>query len=104
MAHVGNRFVLLEKNGLSDSGRCILKVCIKVRKLPNSISADMRIELPMIVTELGLPHIIRSDNGPCYNAKEFQQFFVTASHTKPAGQTIQDLMDLLREWSELPRS
>ena len=26
MAHVGNRFVLLEKNGLSDSGRCIFKV------------------------------------------------------------------------------
>ena len=28
----------------------------------------------MIVTEIGLPHIIRSDNGPCYNSKEFQQF------------------------------
>ena len=28
----------------------------------------------MIVTELGLPHIIRSDNGLCYNSKEFQQF------------------------------
>ena len=28
----------------------------------------------MIVTELGLPHIIRNDNGPCYNSKEFQQF------------------------------
>ena len=28
----------------------------------------------MIVTELGLPHIIRSDNGPYYNSKEFQQF------------------------------
>ena len=26
MAHIGNRYVLLEKNGLSDSGRCILKV------------------------------------------------------------------------------
>ena len=26
MAHIGNRHVLLEKNGLSDSGRCILKV------------------------------------------------------------------------------
>ena len=26
MAHIGNRFVLLEKNGLSDSGRRILKV------------------------------------------------------------------------------
>ena len=34
----------------------------------------MCIELSMIVTELGLSHIIKSDNGPCYNSKEFQQF------------------------------
>ena len=34
----------------------------------------MCIELSMIVTELGLPHILRSDNGPCYNSNEFQQF------------------------------
>ena len=47
---------------------------ILVRKLPNSTSAAMCTELSMIVTELGLPHIIRSDNGPCYNSKEFQQF------------------------------
>ena len=47
---------------------------IIVRKLPNSTSPAMCIELSMIVTELGLSHIIRSDNGPCYNSKEFQQF------------------------------
>ena len=47
---------------------------IIVRTLPNSTSAAVYIELSMIVTELGLPHIIRSDNGPCYNSKEFQQF------------------------------
>ena len=47
---------------------------ILVRKLPNSTSAVMFIELSMIVTELGLPHIVRSDNGPCYNSKEFKQF------------------------------
>ena len=47
---------------------------IIVRELPNSTSAAVCIELSMIVTELGLPHIIRSDNGPCYNSKEFQQF------------------------------
>ena len=47
---------------------------IIVRKLPNSTSAAICIELSMIVTELGLPHIIRSDNGPFYNSKEFQQF------------------------------
>ena len=45
-----------------------------VRKLPNSTSAAICAELSMIVTELGLPHIIRSDNGLCYNSKEFQQF------------------------------
>ena len=47
---------------------------IIVRKLPNSTSAGICTELCMIVTELGLPHIIRSDNGLCYNSKEFQQF------------------------------
>ena len=45
-----------------------------VRKLPNSTYPAMCTELSMIVTELGLPHIIRSDNGKCYNSKEFQQF------------------------------
>ena len=45
-----------------------------VRKLANSTSAAICTELATIVTELGLPHIIRSDNGPCYNSKEFQQF------------------------------
>ena len=45
-----------------------------VRKLANSTSAAVCPEIATIVTELGLPHIIRSDNGPCYNSKEFQQF------------------------------
>ena len=45
-----------------------------VRKLPNSTSAAVCAELSMIVTELGLPHIIRSSNGPWYNSKEFQLF------------------------------
>ena len=54
---------------------------ILVRKLPNSTSAAMWIELSMIVTELGLPHIIRSDNDPCYNSKEFQQFLLCYSIT-----------------------
>ena len=47
---------------------------IIVRKLPNSTSAAVCIELSMIVIELGLLHIIKSDNSPCYNSKEFQQF------------------------------
>ena len=44
-----------------------------MRKLVNSTSAAVCAEIATIVTELGLPHIIRSDHGPCYNSKEFQQ-------------------------------
>ena len=44
-----------------------------VRKLINSTSTAVCAEIATIVTELGLPHVIRSDNGPCYNSKEFQQ-------------------------------
>ena len=44
-----------------------------VRKLANSSSAVACAEIATILTELGLPHIIKSDNGPCYNSKEFQQ-------------------------------
>ena len=55
---------------------------IPVKKLPNSTSAAVCIELSMIVTKLGLPQIIRSDNGPCYNSKGFQQFlqYYTITH------------------------
>ena len=44
-----------------------------VRKLANSSSAAVCAEIATIITELGLPHIISSDNGPYYNSKEFQQ-------------------------------
>ena len=44
-----------------------------LRKLANSTSAAVCAEITTIITECGLPHIIRSDNGPCYNSKEFQQ-------------------------------
>ena len=40
---------------------------ILVRKLPNSTSAAMCIEFCMLVIKLGLPHVIKGDNGPCYN-------------------------------------
>ena len=76
MAHIGHRYVLLEKNGLSVFSKCII-----VRKLPNSTSTAVCIELSMIVTELGQPHIIRSDNSSCYNSKEFQQFLQCYSIT-----------------------
>ena len=73
MAHTGDRFVLLEKMDFLIVDDVFSKY-ILVRKLPNSTSAAICIELSMIVTELGLPHIIKSDNGPCYNSREFQQF------------------------------
>ena len=44
-----------------------------VRKLINSTSTAVCAEIATIVTELGLPHVIRSDNGPCYSSREFQQ-------------------------------
>ena len=77
---------------------------ILVRKLPNSTSAGMCIELSMIVTELGLPQsevttihatIPKNSNNSCS---------VTASRTRQAVQIIQDLMDLLKECLELLRS
>ena len=71
--HTIATYLLLEKNGLSDGCICILKVHHS-EKLPNSTSTAVCIELSMIVIELGLPHIIRSDNGPCYISKEFQEF------------------------------
>ena len=70
MAHTGDRYVLLERMDFLIVVDVFSKYII-VRKLPNSTSTAVCIELSMIVTELGLPHIIRSDNGPCYNSKEF---------------------------------
>ena len=31
-------------------------------------------ELRMVFTEFGRPFMLRSDNGPCYSSKEFQDF------------------------------
>ena len=66
MAHFSNRYLLLI---VAD----VFSKYFLVRKLANSSSAAVCAEIATIVTELGLPHIIRSDNGPCYNSKEFQQ-------------------------------
>ena len=73
VAHTGNRYILLEENGLLIVANVFSKYFL-VRKLANSTSAAICSELATIVTELGLPHIIRGDNGLCYNSKEFQQF------------------------------
>ena len=73
MAHTGDRHILLEKNDFLIVADVFSKYFL-VRKLANSTSATICAELATIVTELGLPHIIRSDNGPCYNSEEYQQF------------------------------
>ena len=81
------------------------RVYFLVRKLDNSTFAAVCAEIATIVTELGLPHIIRSDNGHATIPRNSSSFCnVTTSHTTPAAVTIQDIMDLLREWLELPRS
>ena len=53
---------------------CVFSRYLIVRKLPNSTSTSVCRELSMIVTELGLPVILKSDNGPCYSSTEFQNF------------------------------
>ena len=45
-----------------------------VRKLPNSSTHAMIKELGLIITELGRPFILRSDNGPCYSSRVFHNF------------------------------
>ena len=45
-----------------------------VRKLPNSSTHAVIKELGLIFTELGRLFILRSDNGPCYSSREFQEF------------------------------
>ena len=104
MAHIGNRFILLEKDGLPDSCKCILQIHFG-KEIAKFHSAAMCIELSMIVTELGLPHIIRSDNGLCYNSKEFQQFLQCYSITHQTSSPKHPRSNrFLGEWLELLRS
>ena len=45
-----------------------------VRRLPNSSTHAVIKELGLVFTELGRPFVLRSDNGPCYSSREFQNF------------------------------
>ena len=83
VAHIGNRFILLEKNGLSDSGRCILKVHHSEEITKFHLSSCVHRAI-YDCNKSRPTHIIRSDNGPCYNSKEFQQF---SQHYSIAHQT-----------------
>ena len=57
-----------------------------VRKLANSTSAAVCAGIATVVTELGLPHIIRSDNGSCYNSKGIPAAFTMLQHHTPHQQ------------------
>ena len=45
-----------------------------MRRFPNSSTHTVIKELGLIFTELGRLFILRSDNGPCYNSREFHNF------------------------------
>ena len=44
-----------------------------VGKIPSTTGSAVCKEILNIVTELGKPYIIRSDNGPCYTGTEFKE-------------------------------
>ena len=73
MAHIGDRPFFWKRMDFLIVADVFSKY-ILVSKWPNTTSAAMCIELSMNFTDLGLHHIIKNDNGPCYNSKEFQQF------------------------------
>ena len=76
-----------------------------LRKLANSTPAAICAELSTIVTELGLPTSLEVTMDHATIPRNSSSFCnVTTSRTTPAALTIQDLMDSLREWSELLRS
>ena len=77
----------------------VISKCFLVRNLVNSASAAVCAEIATIVTELCLPHIIRSDNGPWYNSKDFQQLLQhynithhTSSHHHPRSNAFIEKM------------
>ena len=80
MAHIGNRFVLLEKDGLSDSCRCLLKVHHSEEIAKFYLCSHVHRAI-YDCHRISLPHIIRYENGSCYNSKEFQQFLQCYSIT-----------------------
>ena len=57
-----------------------------VRKLANSSSAAVCAEIATIVTELGLPHIIRSDNGLMLQFQRVPATFAMMQHHTPHEQ------------------
>ena len=73
MAHIGNRYVLLEKNGLSNSSRCLLKIHHSEEITKFHLCSCLHRTIYDCHRIKPTQHY-QSDNGPCYNSKEFQQF------------------------------
>ena len=45
-----------------------------IRKLSRQTSAEVIKHLKLIFSEHGIPRVLYSDNGPCYNSEEFREF------------------------------
>ena len=73
MAHIGDRHILLEKNGLSNSSRRLLKI-LTSEEIGKFYICSHLCRTSHHCNRIRPTPIIRSDNGPCYNSKEFQQF------------------------------
>ena len=73
VAHIGNRYVVLEKNGLSNSSRCLLKIYHSEEITKFHLCSHLHRTIYDCNRIRPTPHIT-SDNGPCYNSKEFRQF------------------------------
>ena len=67
MAHIGDRYVLLEKKGLSNSGRSILKIHHHEEIAKFHVSSCVHRAIYDCNRIRPTPH-------NCYNSKEFQQF------------------------------
>ena len=73
-----------------------------VRKLPWSTGPAIRKEILNIITELGKPYTIRSDNGPCYTRTEFKELMKLYRYSiSQAHLTFPNLIALLMQWWKL---
>ena len=73
MEHIGNRYVLLEKNRLFNSSRCLFKIHHSKEIAKFHLCSHLHRAIYDCNRIRPTPHY-QSDNGLCYNSKEFQQF------------------------------
>ncbi len=46
----------------------------EIALLPSTSAAGVVTHMKSIFTRHGIPHVVCSDNGPCYSRKDFQKF------------------------------